>query len=204
MSSNQTVLEVLAREGVLVTEQELIRTTRNKQQLNGVVPVQVKNPAESNGAVASRTPTRYPVPSKGSSDGRQHGRFMNAWRQAWNFLFSALREAYWVLDRDSNVRTQGLQTVGRVTRAEKREHTDSEGDTYYTRHVTYQFEVDGARHTAEKSVGDLRDLKRGVPIKVYFLPDTSPPRSAIDKGAWALSEGQKRVLEASPRLAQTG
>ena len=125
MNTNKTVLEVLAQEGVLVTEQELTRATRNKQQLSGVVPVEVKSPAESNGAVASPMPTRHLVPSDGSREGPQSGRTVKALRAVWLFLFEALREAYWLLDRDAKCRSQGVQTVGQVVSTQTREHTDS-------------------------------------------------------------------------------
>ena len=96
-------------------------------------------------------------------------------------VFRAVREAYWLIDGDAKVRSQGLQTAGRVVRTETRQHTGSEGGTWETHHVTYEYRVDVAVHTAEKKVGSLGYVKRGDSIRVYFLPGTYPPRSAIDR-----------------------
>ena len=107
-------------------------------------------------------------------------------------LFKALREVYWALDRDAKVRSQGLQTVGRVVATKTEKHEDPESGTYYTHSVSYDFEVDARTHTASKNVGALGDLKRGVPIRVYYLPGTYPPDSALDTEPRALGRAIKR------------
>ena len=113
-------------------------------------------------------------------------------------LFRALREGYWLIDRDAKVRSQGLQTEGRVVKTETREHRGSEWDTHYTHHVTYEYQVDSRRHTAEKEVGSLGDLRRSVPIRVYFLPGTYPLRSAIDRTPRGLVESGTEGLKSGP------
>ena len=105
---------------------------------------------------------------------------LNAPMHAGVLVFKAAREAYWVLDRDAKVRSQGLRTVGRVLSTTTREHTDSEGGTSYSYHVSYEYQVNGKGHSAEKQVGGLGALKRGVPLRVFFLPDTYPLASAIN------------------------
>ena len=210
MSANKTVLEVLAREGVLVTEQEVTRATRNKQQSNGVVPVQVKNAAESNGAAEFPIPTRRLGPSNRMSQGPQPGRIVNGLREVWLFPFKALREAYWLIDPDAKCRSVGLQTVGRIDKKESEEHTDPEtGSTSYTYYVRYAYQVDGRSHTARKRVGGLGNLLKGAAIRVYYLPHTDPtdwrePKSAIDFEPLALAEREVKSLEASPERAERG
>jgi hypothetical protein len=127
----------------------------------------------------------------------QHGRFAKALRDAWLFPFRALRAVYWVLDGDAKVRSRGLQTVGRVVSTKTEQHRDPESGTYYTHHVSYEYVVDGRRHTADMQVGELGSLKKGVPIRVYYLPGTHPLACALDGQPQALDPRAQRDLEAS-------
>ena len=111
-----------------------------------------------------------------------------ATRQVGIFVFEALREAYWALDRDAKVRAQGLQTVGQVVKTEKKEHEGSEGGVYYTHHVTYQYEVGGRTQTVAKKVHRFDSVKSGDQIRVYYLPSTHPIESAIDRDPRPLRE----------------
>ena len=169
MNANETARKVLAQEGISMTEQQLLRVV-----------------------------AKAPPPSNGIPPGRQRGRIMTAWVALWTFVFEALREAYWVLDRDAKVRSQGVQTAGRVLKTRTQEHTDPESGTSYTHYVTYEFQVDAKSHTVEKQVSRYGTLKRDMPIKVYFLPDTYPIASAIDKEPRALAKPAERILEARP------
>ena len=72
------------------------------------------------------------------------------WKAFWIYQYRALREVYWLMNSDAKVRSQGLQTVGRVNETETRQHRDSEGDTYETHHVTYRFMANGHGHTGEQ------------------------------------------------------
>ena len=92
---------------------------------------------------------------------------------AWSFIFSALREAYWLLDPDAKCRTVGLQTVGRVDKTESEKHTDPEtGRTSYTYYVRYTYQVYGRSHTPRKKVGSLGKLNKGDALRVYYLADS--------------------------------
>ena len=106
------------------------------------------------------------------------------------FVLKALREAYWVVDRDSKVRTLGLQTAGQVVKTEKKEHTDAEGDVYYTHHLTYQYEAGGRTRTVEKGVSrfSFNLVRPGDRIRVYYLPGTRALDSAIDRDLGPLPE----------------
>lgn len=117
----------------------------------------------------------------------------------------ALREIYWVLDRDAKARSKGHRTVGTVDKTETRTHVDQYGRRSYTYHVTYQFEVDGWDYRQTKKVGSLSSLggvRRGDKITVYYLPDSYPPRSAIDWKPRVLPDEERTLLEAGPRLIQ--
>ena len=139
--------------------------------------------------------TRRPDPTNASPNRAARG-IRRTWREVWTAPFRALREVYWVLDRDAKVRSRGLQTIGRVVRTETREHQGAEGGTYYTHHVTYEYQDEAGRHTAEKRVSSLGNIRQGVRIKVYFLPDAYPPASAIDTPPAALDGPEAATLEA--------
>ena len=98
--------------------------------------------------------------------------------------FKALRQLYWLIDPDAKIRSQGLQTVGSVvkTHTSSRVVTNEAGSeqTVYTHYLTYIFDANGRTHSGEKKVGSLGILKGGSPIRVYYLPGTYPPNSAID------------------------
>ena len=126
-------------------------------------------------------------------DSTRRGGLTTVWREVWVFVLEVLREAYWLFDKDAKVRSQGLQTVGHVVRTQTREHTDSEGLTWETHHVIYEYQIDGSRYMVEKQVGSLAAVKPGVPIRVYFLPGAYPPRSAIDRTPRALAEREEGV-----------
>ena len=128
-----------------------------------------------------------------------------ALRGVVRFLFAALREAYWVLDRDAKVRSQGLQTLGRVVQTESEKHTDAEtGNVTYSHHVSYEYRLGSRTHSARKGVAKLGNLVRGVPIRVYWLPETHPVASAIDREPRALTDSQRGVLESGQRQAIKG
>ena len=132
MTANETARKVLAQEGVSMTEEQLVRLV-----------------------------AKAPSPSNGIPSGRQRGRFMTAWNAFWTFVFESLREAYWLLDSDAKVRSQGVQTVGRVLKTRTEEHHDPETGTSYTHYVTYEYQVDAERHTTEKRVSRLGLVERG-------------------------------------------
>lgn len=178
------------------------RALWKSEELNGVVPVQVKNPAESNGTVASPIPTRRLYQSNGSIQTQPDHRIFTTWGEAWLVPFRALREFYWLLDKDAKARGVGLQTVGHVTKVETKVHNDPEYGTSYTYHVTYDFRAADRTHTAKKQVDSLGGLRRDDVVKVYYLHDTYPLHihSAIDLRPRALGEHEKATLEASPRL----
>ena len=145
----------------------------------------------------------------------QSGGFTKALRGACTFPFKALgavcvsfgralRAVYWVLDSDAKVRSQGLQTVGRVVATKTEEHRDPESGTSYTHHVTYEYQVDGRKHTYTKQVGNLKSLSKGVPIRVYFLPDTYPLACALNGQPRALDERARRDMEASSGRTERG
>ena len=93
-----------------------------------------------------------------------------------------------MLDPDAKCRSRGLNTVGRVTGTETEEHEDPEtGSISYTHHVTYTYRVDSGTLTDTKRVGSLGSLKKGAAVRVYFLPDTVPVRSALDRDPRALA-----------------
>lgn len=102
------------------------------------------------------------------------------WKAIWMYQFKALREVYWLMDPDAKVRSQGLRTVGRVQKTETRQHEDSEGNTYETHYVTYGFQAAGARITTEQKVRNIHRINTGDPIRVYYMPNRLPLRSAIE------------------------
>jgi len=97
MNSNQTVLEALAKEGVVMTEEALLREVKDGQTIptlktsargmpplddlviiarpalangysNGSLPVGLGTPGETNGTIALATKTEHPVPDGGGAD----------------------------------------------------------------------------------------------------------------------------------------
>ena len=132
----------------------------------------------------------------------EHGAVVKAWRGFWMFIFKALREAYWVLDKDAKIRSQGLQTLGRITRTRTQEHKDPESGTYYTYHVSYEYQAGGMRPVGNKQVSELGNLKKDAPIRVYYLPGMQPLASALDKNPRALSEREQSILESGPGHAE--
>jgi len=101
--------------------------------------------------------------------------------------FRALRQLYWLIDRDAKTRSQGLQTVGSVikTRTDSRIVRDPEDGTertVYTHYVTYRFDANGETQSGEKKVRSLSNVRGGSTLRVYYLPDTlAPIESAIDR-----------------------
>ena len=138
---------------------------------------------------------RDPAQSNESPFGQIARGIGSATRQVGIFVFKALiivlkalREVYWVLDRDSKVRAQGLQTVGQVVKTEEKENTGPEGDVYYTQHVTFQYKVGGRTRTVEKKVHRFDGVYRGDRIRVYYLPRTQGLDTAIDRDLKPLPE----------------
>ena len=175
---------------------------RSVEKSNGVVRVGVQNGAWSDEAVGPPITTQPPAASDGSL---QKGPDQGMWREVWTFPFRALREFYWLLDPDAKCRSIGLQTVGRVDKKESEEHKDYEtGRVSYTYHVSYGYQSDVGDHTDLKKVGTLGKLRKGASIRVYYLPDTYRPDSAIDWEPRTLAEQEVRSLEASPERAETG
>ena len=178
------------------------RASWRSEELNGIVPVQIKSPAESNGMVALPLPTGPPAQSNGNIQTQPDHRIFTTWGEAWLVPFRALREFYWLLDKDAKARGVGLQTVGHVTKMETEVHNDPEHGTSYTYHVTYDFRAAARTHTAKKQVDSLGGLRRDDVVKVYYLPDTYPLHihSAIDLRPRALGEHERATLEAGQRL----
>ena len=145
--------------------------------------------------------TQYRGRGNGSSYSPQPADTPGVWHQVWTAPFRAIRAIYWMLDRDAKIRSQGVQTVGRVanTRTESQVYRDSETgteETIYTHYVSYEFVAGGRTHTREKKVGSLAGLSAGSTIRVYFLPDTATSDSAIDWDPRVLDERQQKSLEA--------
>ncbi len=194
MNSNRTALNVLAQEGINITEEQMLSETQ-KTRYNG------------NGAMAASETPLWDLPSldaesrittdlnggreetatletapadEDRADGRAP-RIIRALGNVWSFISSALHETYWLLDPDAKCRSVGSQTVGRVDGMESEEHTDYEtGRTSYTHYVRYAYKVDDRSHTARKKVGSLANVLKRDALRVYYLPDTYPLKSAID------------------------
>ena len=99
--------------------------------------------------------------------------------------FRGVRALYWAIDTDAKVRSQGVQTVGRVesTKTDTQVHTNPETgaeSTTYTHYVSYSFPAGGEARQGQKKVGSLGSMKRGSVLRVYFLPDGNRVDSAID------------------------
>ena len=140
---------------------------------------------ELNGGRDDMGATTQTAPAGESRSGVPTCRILSVLRTLVLFPFKALRQLYWLIDPDAKVRSQGLQTVGSVvkTRTSSRVVRDPEfgtEETVYTHYVTYGFDANGGTHSGEKTVGSLGNLKEGSPIRVYYLPNTYPPNSAID------------------------
>ena len=211
MNSNKTMLEVKDQARVSVTEERIRRAAQaapGRSAANGVVAVD-RPGLKKVPSIPSQEATGPAEPdiSNGNRQERKEGRVLAALRKGWAFLFEALREAYWFLDPDAKCRSVGLQTVGRVLKTETRTHTDPEGGESTSHHVTYEYQVDATRHTLEKSVGSLGGLKKGDPIRVYYLVDSSgrnlSPKSAIDRRPARMSGSTRRRLESSPGRTET-
>ena len=71
------------------------------------------------------------------------------------------------------------------------------GGASYTHYVTYEYQVEGRKHTHRKQVGNLKALQKGVPVRVYYLPGTHPLACALDGQPQALDSRARRDLEAS-------
>jgi len=150
----------------------------------------------------------HPVPSNDRSPAPQRGGFAKVSLGVGTFPFRALgavciasgralRAVYWAMDGDAKVRSLGLQTVGSIVATETEQHTDSEGGTSYTHHVTYEYQVEGKKYSHRKQVGNLESLGKGVPVRVYYLPGTRPLACALDGQPQALDPRTRRELEAS-------
>ncbi len=208
MNSNRAVLDALDQEGVQMTEGELLRTA--KRRTNGSDSAAAMAAPPTNGRVGQpafdleRTaPPELPegrrsanggsslpvAPSDGSRWSQLAGAAINGMQRVWVGFVEVLREAYWLLDRDAKCRSVGLQTVGRVESKRTEKHADPEsGSTSYTHYVTYAYQVDGRSHLQEKRVNRFGGLKKDDAIRVYFLPETVKPDSAIDLEPRALTE----------------
>ena len=126
-------------------------------------------------------------------------------RQVLTAPFRTIRAAYWAMNHDAKVRSQGELTVGRVVdkRTRTQTHTDSEcGDvnTTHTHYVKYGFQVDGVDSIREKKVGDLGILKRGDAINVYFLRTETGPDSAIEWKPEVWRGDRSRVVRATAMI----
>lgn len=164
MSAIETIPKALAQDGESTTEEQFLGAAKERR-------------------MARQVTAEHPGPSNESPDGRQAGGLMRTWRAVWTSPFRALRELYWLLDPDAKVRSKGLQIMGHVVATETTTETrrgESGEETYTTYHVTYQFVAYGSAHTDRKHVGSLAKLGRGAAIRVYYLPETYPLKSAID------------------------
>ena len=207
MSDTQVVIDP---ERVSTTEGEALRTERRFAGQPGSSNGKLASPpasafmtieSESRDTKSRTEPGTTESPGSADSDPRLPGMVMRVVDFLFEvpiLLFKGLREVYWALDRDAKVRSQGLQTIGRVGATKTEEHEDSESGTYYTHSVYYDFDIDDSKHAASKNVGSLGDLKRGVPIRVYYLPGTYPLASALDTQPRALGIAEKRGMAASP------
>ena len=155
------------------------RMPDGKEELNGGALAQTNGQMGYNGVISPTT-----APAGGSRSSVLTRRILSMLRIFLLFPFTALRQLYWLMDPDAKIRSQGLQTVGSVvkTHTSSRVFTNEAGreQTVYTHYVTYRFDGNGGSHSGEKKVGSLRNLKEGSPIRVYYLPNTYPPHSAID------------------------
>ena len=105
--------------------------------------------------------------------------------------FRGVRALYRAIDTDAKVRSQGVQTVGRVemtktdTQVSKDPETGRETTTY-THYVSYSFPADRETRTDQKKVGSLSGVRTGSAIRVYFLHNGSRVDSALDWSPGAL------------------
>ena len=207
MNSNRSALDVLAREGISITEEGLLNATQKTRSNRNEAATAPEAPScdlaalesapwsilELNGGRDNSGATTQTAPAGESRSGEPTRRILSVLRIILLFPFKALRELYWLIDPDAKVRSQGLQVVGSVvkTRTSSSVVTDEFGneETVYTHHVTYRFDANGGTHSGEKKVGSLRNLAKGSPITVYYLPDTYPPNSAIDWEPRAVARG---------------
>ncbi|MDP6421104.1 MAG: hypothetical protein QF477_09375 [SAR202 cluster bacterium] len=47
--------------------------------------------------------------------------------------------------------------------------------------MSYAYQVDGRTHDARKGVRSFDKLREGDELRVYYLPDTDPLKTAIDR-----------------------
>ena len=179
-------LKALADEGILMSEEQLLSGMREKTlgSDRGITAPGRVNGTNSNlewESMPEVRPFRYPGPGKDRKPKELDKEDQGTWWTIWTAPFRALREFYWLLDPDAKCRSVGLHTVGRVDDTQSEEHTDSEtGKKFYTHYVWYTYQVDGRSRSARKKVDNYDRLKKGRGIRVYYLPDTYPVRSAID------------------------
>ena len=199
MSSNRSTVDVLAQEGIPMTEEQLLSATQKTRSIrNGATTAPEarsrdlaapertpRNILELNGGGDDAGATTQTVPAGESRSGVLSRQILSVLRFLLLFPFKALRQLYWLIDSDAKIRSLGLQTVGSVvkTRTSSKVVRDPEfgtEETVYTHYVTYRFDADGGTHSGVKTVGSLGNLKAGSPIRVYYLSNTYPPNSAID------------------------
>ena len=201
MSSNRSIMVVLDQEGIPMTKEQLLRATqKTRSDRNGATTVG-KAPSrdlavferapwsslELNGEQEDTRATTQTVPAEEIRRGVPTRRILSVLGILLLSPFKALRQLYWLIDRDAKIRSQGLQTVGSVikTRSDSRVVRDPEYGTertVYTHYVTYRFDANDGTHSGEKKVRNLSNLMGGSPLRVYYLPDTFAPfESAIDR-----------------------
>ena len=198
MKSNQITPDALAQDGLQITERQLLIATQNiRTDANSATMLQVAPPRDLtapdwvswkvvepvHGPDDTGAATQ-PLPIEEMRNRGLMGRMLGALRLVLLSPFKAVREVYWFLDPDSKVRSQGLRTVGSViaTCTTSKVVRPPESDTdqiIYTHHVTYGFDANGDTHSREQKVESLGNLKEGSLIRVYYLPNTDPPKSAI-------------------------
>ena len=200
MSANQSALDVLAKEGMPMTEEQLLRGTRKTRSNHNGATTAAKAPScdllaletaswsilELNDGRDDTVATTRTAPAGEGRSGVLTRRFLSVLRILLLFPFKTLKQLYWLIDPDAKIRSQGVQTIGSVvkTRTSSRVVRDPESgteQTFYTHYVTYRFDGNGETHSGEKTVGSLGDLKGGSPIRVYYLPNTYALDSAIDR-----------------------
>ena len=179
----------------VVKDQELVSTM--EEDLSRTGQGFAGRPSSPNGKVASPpsepTVKADPRPRRPGMVTRVVTLPFIALKAAGVLIFEGLREVYWALDRDAKVRSQGVQTVGRVVKTTTEKHEDSESGVYYTHTVRYDFNVDDRWHNDTKKVSSLGDLKRDGPIRVYYLPGTYPLASAVDTPPRALGPAREEL-----------
>jgi hypothetical protein len=99
------------------------------------------------------------------------------------FPFEAPGRLYWMLDPDAKCRRIGQLMVGHIT---DKNQVEGEASVWY--YVSYTYQVDGRPHDARKGVRSYDKLRKGDAIRVYYLPNADPLKTAIDRSPRPLAQ----------------